>query len=496
MSKFLFPGKDHSPMTLSRMSRAGEARRIRQGVYTDVTNDDDIAELIHNRWHELVDHLCTRPIAAFRTAVELRPHDNRVYVMADVASRRYLEIGKWLVIDVMPGQSQAGAEPFMPHLLRSAPARQYLENLSKARERDGVIKTLGQDWVEKALTKNLQDRGEAYLNTLRDEARDLAGTLGREDEFKQLDKIIGALLNSHPVEGALTSDLAIAAAKREPFDGYRTDRFQSLIDYLAQCPFTPAPFEFNTASWRNLSFFESYFSNYIEGTEFEIDEAEQIVFENKIIDNRTEDSHDIMSVYAMVSDHQEMLDVPDSPSSFIEMLQSRHARMMAQRPDKNPGQFKRRRNQAGNSVFVDPGNLVGTLTRGFEMSEEVAPGLAQAIYMQFLISECHPFDDGNGRLSRVFLNAELVNKDQCKVIVPTVARENYLNGLRMATREGAFRTLVKVFYQLQQYTASLPWIDYGEAREALEQDAAHQHPNDGTPTFNRRIRDYRIQLPR
>ena len=28
--------------------------------------------------------------------------------------------------------------------------------------------------------------------------------------------------------------------------------------------------------------------------------------------------------------------------------------------------------------------------------------------MQFLISEVHPFDDGNGRLSRIMMNAELV----------------------------------------------------------------------------------------
>ena len=34
--------------------------------------------------------------------------------------------------------------------------------------------------------------------------------------------------------------------------------------------------KFNQAGWRNLSFYESYFSNYIEGTEFEIDEADKL----------------------------------------------------------------------------------------------------------------------------------------------------------------------------------------------------------------------------
>src|SRR5690606_5751585 len=112
---------------------------------------------------------------------------------------------------------------------------------------------------------------------------------------------------------------------------------------------------------------------------------------------------------------------------------------------------------------------------------------------QFLITECHPFDDGNGRLSRIFLNAELHTDQQYKLIVPTVHRDSYLNSLRQATREGKFRTLTKVFIQLQKYAASLNWNDYGDVREQLEEHKAHLLPDEGVAVFNQQIVNFKMK---
>jgi hypothetical protein len=67
----------------------------------------------------------------------------------------------------------------------------------------------------------------------------------------------------------------------------------------------------------NRSFFESYFSNYIEGTEFEISEAERIVFQNQNIENRHADSHDVLAVYRQVSDYQQMSTPPQTTDEFV-----------------------------------------------------------------------------------------------------------------------------------------------------------------------------------
>ncbi|WP_282778728.1 Fic family protein [Phaeodactylibacter xiamenensis] len=55
--------------------------------------------------------------------------------------------------------------------------------------------------------------------------------------------------------------------------------------------------------------------------------------------------------------------------------------------------------------------------------------IARAIYMMFLVTEVHPFDDGNGRIARIMMNAELVHGGSSKIIIPTVYREDYMLAL-------------------------------------------------------------------
>ena len=93
------------------------------------------------------------------------------------------------------------------------------------------------------------------------------------------------------------------------------------------------------------------------------------------------------------------------------------------------------------------------------------------------------------------MNAELVANDLHKIIVPTVARDNYLNGMRQATRQDSFRVMVKVLHQLHQYTASINWSDYGESRKTLEADAADQEADEGLHIFNKRLSQYRDEYP-
>ena len=448
-----------------------------------------------SRWYEVVAYLYSNPLVVYRTAHELKPFNGHVFVMAGVKKRTQIKVGPSLTINVFPGDTDTLVDQFVPALSRSGLPRRLMENLAETRSSAKVPKALGAKWVEQQLCKELERYGEASLNSVRDQALSEKDKLGMSKEFERLNEMISAVLATHSAEGVLTTPLALAVAKGEPFDLERIKLFESLAQYLKSCFFKPVPFEYNASSWRNLSFFESYFSNYIEGTEFEIDEAESIVFSRTIFGDRHEDSHDVLAVYDIVSDYQEMSETPDSAEELLEIIQRRHQFMMAQRAGKNPGKFKQKVNKAGASVFVEPTNLVGTLTRGFDFYRGLPKGMARAIYIQFLISECHPFDDGNGRLSRIMLNAELHEEQQCKIILPTVHRDSYLNGLRLATRQGVFRTLVKVFFQLQNYTAGINWLDYGEARECLVANKAHALPDEGVAEFNKHIRNYKMLLP-
>lgn len=494
MPEFFFSHSNAEAKRLSARFRLGELFRVRQGVYTDAT-PEQLVGLFKNDWYKVVNYLYPEAILAYRSAYELRPVEGHIVIVADVIKSALIAVGSELTLIVQPGNLSVGCEQILPEIARSSEARYLLENLSQSRSTAAFAKSLGDEWVEEQLCKVLQKRGETAINALRDRAREYADSLGLDKEFKKIDKMIGALLASQLVEGSLVSDLAIATAKQQPYDKSRVDLFKSLSAYLLRCDFPPQTYTYQSSSWRNFSFFESYFSNYIEGTEFQIDEAEDIVFQKKVINSRHADSHDVLAVFDLVSDYQEMVTTPQSVDELLSLMQQRHQLIMAERPDKRPGLLKEKNNKAGDSQFVEPNLLVGTFRQAFNDYLSLPEGLARAIYIQFLVSECHPFDDGNGRLSRIMLNAELVAADDYKLIVPTVHRDSYLNGLRQATRQGKFRTLCKVFYQLQCYSASLDWHDYGQVKQQLEEDYCHKLPDDGVAVFNRKIRPFTIELP-
>ena len=171
-----------------------------------------------------------------------------------------------------------------------------------------------------------------------------------------------------------------------------------------------------------------------------------------------------------------MKKIPGSFDEFIELLKSRHFTLVEARPDKLPGEFKEEPNRAGNTHFVAPDLVRGTLLKGFEMAQAVEPGLKRAIFIMFLISEVHPFADGNGRIARIMMNSELVHSDACRIIIPTVFRDDYLLALRALSRSDNSTPLIKALNFAQQFSWELDYSSYSTTTRILESCNAFNEP--------------------
>jgi fido (protein-threonine AMPylation protein) len=88
-------------------------------------------------------------------------------------------------------------------------------------------------------------------------------------------------------------------------------------------------------------------------------------------------------------------------------------------------------------------------------------------YMMFFVSEVHPFMDGNGRVARIMMNAELVPAGEQKIIIPTVFRNNYLSALKALSQSGKTAALIQTLDFAQRFTAAIPWPDLETARSTL-----------------------------
>lgn len=491
MSQLIFCRDKPHAKQLSRLAKNNQIRRIYHGVYTDNLHDP-LTTIIQRYWMQIVAHIVPAGILGFRTAIDLKPVLYRdtsiVFVVASYTKTvRYTG----LTIKILKGNNQCYFEQVLPNLARSNVARSLLENLTSIRRAAyRGVKTIGEQGVEDYLV-NIMRVQEEHLNQIRDQAKKIAEVLGYQSEYKKLNQLISALLSTRSQQ-VLKNARTKVLVKKQPYDANRLDLFYQYYYYLKRCQFQQRQYTFSTLSFRNISFFESYFSNFIEGTEFIIDEAEDIVFLNKKIIHRHADSHDVLSHFYLANDFFEMSKTPTTAQALIEILKSRHHFLMKERPEKNPGEFKTRANKAGNTYFVEPKEVVGTLIQGFDIYQWLAPGMPRALFMQFLISEIHPFEDGNGRLARVMMNAELVQAGFFKMIIPTVQLENYLNGLRRASRDHYFQTFCKVLDQAQAYVQSISWDDYTQVREKIEQDQADKTPDEGLPAFNRVLRQFSL----
>ena len=227
-----------------------------------------------------------------------------------------------------------------------------------------------------------------------------------------------------------------------------------------------------------LPFFEAYFSNFIEGTEFAVDEAAEIVFQGRIPKARPEDAHDVLGTWNVVSDGHEMSLLPRTLDDLRALLKSRHARIMGGRPDKGPGRFKTDPNRAGSTFFVAPELVDGTLAKGFEIYRGLTSPLHRAIFMMFLVSEVHPFADGNGRVARIMMNAELVAAGESRILVPTVYRNDYLMALKALSQNGISGALIRTMHFAQRYTAAVDFAELDRARFILDRTHAFADPNE------------------
>jgi Fic family protein len=228
----------------------------------------------------------------------------------------------------------------------------------------------------------------------------------------------------------------------------------------------------------NVAFFDAYFSNFIEGTEFEVEEAREIVESGTVPPARPEDGHDILGTYRVVGSVEEMMTLPKDFDNFLDILTRRHSIILEGRPDKQPGRFKERPNQAGMNRFVDPGLVRGTLRHGFEFYRGLEHPFARALSMMFFVAEVHPFNDGNGRIARAMMNAELVSRGLTRIIIPSVFRGEYLSGLRRMSNESDPTTLIKQMQYAQEFASRIDFADKDRSIATLRNCNAFAKPQD------------------
>jgi hypothetical protein len=476
---------DSTSPVLSRALQRGTLLRLARGIYTGDTVSAP-ETVVRQHLLPIVAHEYPGAVIADRSVPDAGlTADGALFI---VHPRRRPVVLPGVAIYPRSGTGPIEGDMQWPDgLWFSSRERALLDNLVIARPRARIRRTLDQAEFEGWLERLLQDRGAEGLNHMRDRARRIAAELGREKEMKQLDRLISAALSTR-ADVEVVSPAFAARLAGVPYDQKRIERFAGLARYLADTAPAPNPaLPVDAGRRRLLPFYEAYFSNFIEGTVFELDEAAQIVFEGVVPSDRPADAHDVLGTYEIVDDPVEMRRTPSDPDELEALLLARHATLMANRPEMNPGHWKTQNNRAGSTVFVAWELVQGTLQRGFEVGRILTEPFARAVFITFLIAEVHPFTDGNGRIARVMMNAELEAASEVRIIVPTVYRSNYLSALRGVSFNGNFSSLAATLDFARRWTARVDFSDREHAESDLRRTNALRDSGEAEQTGVRLI---------
>ncbi len=477
-NSIVFPG-EVSRQTLNARVHRKLLRLVAPGVYTtDLTAT--LEAIVNQHWHVVVGQLFPGAVITDRSAVTGSKVGGFLYLAHNRRARELVLPG--LIVSARPGLGPLPGDIELPGGLHLASkARALSENLHPSRIRGTrPPRTLNRDELANWIDQLCRHDGEAALQHYQSQAEELSVALSTPPErIATLSQLIGTALGSRKTP---TDNAALKARQSgKPFDQDRIRR----LDLLASALRIAAPQSRASSSAANAegafaiqAFYEAYFSNYIEGTIFTLPEAKALLYEDIVPAGRNADGHDVVGTFRLVADRTEMQRTATHADELLSLLRTRHAILMSGRPQANPGEFKSKPNQAGNTQFVEPALVEGTLLEGFSRLAQFDTAWERSVYIGFLVSEIHPFTDGNGRMARVMMNAELVKGDQSKIVVPTGFRLDYLAALRRLSRHDDPTIYIKSMRFLHDYTQQINWSSHETAVADLTLTNAFEESSD------------------
>ena len=460
------PGASHSRLSL--LAKQGAAVRLAPGLYV-VGATLPVEQVVRHHSLSIVSGLWPGGVLCARTAFAGgMPDGGKLFITpADASQRRQPLVLPGLTIVPVEGPPRLPGDMGWPAgLFLSGTARGLVENVS-VRGRPAAWRA-GTASVEDKIDELARTGGAGRIQTVLDQLDVIAGSFDPAPVARVRSRL-AAVLGSFSSTTETPKSVRLAARLSGiPFDAHRIAMLADLVTTLENTPPRPRHLSPPVSRWEWLPFFEAYFSNFIEGTEFGVEEARLIAVEGVVPESRPADAHDVAATYRLAVDAVGRARVPRSGAELVDMLRERHATLMAARPDKTPGELKTVPNYAGGYEFVQPDLVVGTLKRGFDELGRLVDPFARAVATMVLVTECHPFLDGNGRVARLAMNAELSAAGQVRIIIPTVFRPEYLSALvGYSGGAGQGQSLVSVLSYAQRWTAEIDWSTFDRANRQV-----------------------------
>jgi hypothetical protein len=104
----------------------------------------------------------------------------------------------------------------------------------------------------------------------------------------------------------------------------------------------------------------------------------------------------------------------------------------------------------------------------------------------FVVTEVHPFMDGNGGTARLIMNCMLSAHRLSRIMIPTAYREDYLLPLQALSHHREPQPLIAALSRVQRWSAA---FDYAQPRSDLREQLSRCN------AFQDGLRNYKLLFP-
>jgi hypothetical protein len=473
---FLFPANSQGERVwMAKLRVEGKIRAIGPRLHTSLP-PEELVKAIRSSWSDIVSKLYPDSILSFRSALEFKPTADGKIFLTSTTNR----VVKYSGLSLHFIRGPIAQEDDLLHFgfRTSSVARALLENLSTTRtSRERALPAAELErWVENLLL----NQGAEKLKEMLERGRVIAQVLDWEKELKKLNRLVGTILGTKPFgEEAKISSRPRLIYGNARYDLACNERLEILFSQLRSKPLKQMKESLKPPDhFKNKAFFEAFFSNYIEGITFKIGEAEKIIFKDEPPMNRKADAQELLATYQIVSNPNRMKECPQSSEGLEALLKNRHQMLMLERPEVFPGKYRLPLNSKGPlpPYWVPAEHLSGTLQKGFAKYDALPPGIERAIFILFLVAEVRPFHEGNGRIARMLMNAELFSQGQTTIIIPNVYRDEYVQALRALTMKLTPEPLIRMLMRAEGFS-SIQFVSFSKSLAHLSAKLWTEEPD-------------------
>jgi len=238
-----------------------------------------------------------------------------------------------------------------------------------------------------------------------------------------------------------------------------------MVEFYRKVSLDNGSFSNYVKNYLNNIHVDIYNSSNIEGNTITLSDTAKLVKGVSILETYMRD--ELLEINNLNDLYKCLLDDIEKPLS-VELICDAHYTLSKELAKHNPGELRSVNVDTveGGAGYSDYSVVEAELQYMCDNFNSLnSPSLLEIAELKVDFIKTHPFEDGNGRLSRYLLNWALLRSNYIPIVIPVAQRTEYINSLKQSTNSDATpfhhyieKLLIEQYKQITSSISTNPYV--------------------------------------